>query len=346
MRRVSAHCGGCSDWRAHLCECLLLSCRLAGGGNWEFEGYTNNRSVSFVKNSSLVIRPTLLADAIGSAAVANGFDMNIWGGDPSSYCTDNAFYGCERTSGAGGNVLNPVQSAALRTASTFTFKYGRVEVSAKLPKGDWFWPAIWIMPAAGQYGNWPASGEIDIMESRGNDASYAAGGCNQFSSTLHWGPDWNEDQYTKTHASYTAPAGTDLTQGFHTYGLFWNASLIQTYIDDPVNGVVLSVPINTSFWSLGNFSANRDNPWVDASPAAPFDQRFYLIINLAVGGTNGYFPDGVGNKPWTDTSPNAMDSFWGAVNTWYPTWTSPFLIDSVKVWQTTGAEDYAYAPML
>jgi hypothetical protein len=77
------------------------------------------------------------------------------------------------------------------------------------------------------------------------------------------------------------------------------------------------------------------------------DQRFYLIINLAVGGTNGYFPDGVGGKPWTDTSAHAANDFWGAVDTWYPTWTSPMMVDYVRVYQDASAGgDYAYKLML
>jgi len=66
----------------------------------------------------------------------------------------------------------------LRTAESFAFKYGRVEVKAKTPVGDWLWPAIWLLPKDQEYGQWPASGEIDIFESRGNDASYPAGGNN------------------------------------------------------------------------------------------------------------------------------------------------------------------------
>lgn len=57
----------------------------------------------------------------------------------------------------------------MRTAETFSFKYGRVEIKAKLPKGKWIWPALWLLPKHSIYGNWPASGEIDIMESRGNE---------------------------------------------------------------------------------------------------------------------------------------------------------------------------------
>jgi len=72
--------------------------------------------------------------------------MDLWGGSEADKCTTNAFYGCMRTSGA-PNYLNPIKSAKVYTSKSFTLKYGTVEVSAKLPKGDWIWPAIWMLPA-------------------------------------------------------------------------------------------------------------------------------------------------------------------------------------------------------
>ena len=241
---------------------------LDGDMNWCFEQYTNNRSVSFVRNGSLVIRPTLTNETLGNAGLMSA-DVNIWGGDPATLCTSNADYGCEREGGAGGNIINPIQSARLRTAETFAFKYGRVEVSAKMPKGDWLWPAIWMMPANGAYGAWPASGEIDILESRGN-ANYpaaAGGGVDSFSSTMHWGPFWPLNGYAKTHEGYTLPAG-DLSEAFHTYELDWSPTMVTTSIDGTP---VLSVPINETFWRRGGWdsSAGLDNPWQDGSANAP-----------------------------------------------------------------------------
>jgi beta-glucanase (GH16 family) len=105
---------------------------LSGEGNWEFEYYLNNRSNSFVRNGVLTIMPTY----VNSTFNVQNADVNIWGGDPSSACTDNGFFGCERQGGAGGNIVNPIQSARIRTAESFAFKYGRVEVVAKLPRGE------------------------------------------------------------------------------------------------------------------------------------------------------------------------------------------------------------------
>ncbi|OMJ79348.1 hypothetical protein SteCoe_20641 [Stentor coeruleus] len=305
---------------------------LAGGGNWEFEWYVNNRSNSYTKNGSLYIMPTMTEDAIGTTTMQTG-EINIWGGSPADECTGNYFYGCDRNAAGSGNYNNPIRSARIRTAESFSFKYGRVEVRAQLPKGDWLWPAIWMLPKYNWYGNWPASGEIDIMESRGNSPNYNAGGNNQFASTLHWGPDWADNRYEMTHSVYNNP--TSLGDDYHIYGLYWNSDKLFTYIDDPSN-VVLNVDFTTqSFWQKGNFPSVFSNPWVGEPNSAPFNQEFFFTINLAVGGTNGYFPDGVGNKPWSDSDPHCINSFWNNRGSWLPTWNgedAALKVDYIKVW--------------
>ena len=288
---------------------------LGGGGNWEFEWYSNNRTNSFVQDGVLYLQPTLTQDAIGLDTMMTG-DVNIWGGQFGQQCTTNAFYGCERNAAASGNYINPIKSAKIRTAGKFFFKEGKVEVTAQLPKGDFIWPAIWLLPENEEYGGWPASGEIDIMESRGNDASCAAGGRNKFASTLHWGPDWTSNRYDLTTKQYTAPE--DLSDDFHVYGLMWTESRIFTYIDDPAN-IVLDVDLSTeSFWDKGGFAdEGRDNPWKGESNLAPFNREFYLILNVAVGGTNGYFPDGQCGKTWSDTDSHAVNAFWNSWGSWF-----------------------------
>jgi beta-glucanase (GH16 family) len=304
-------------------------------GIQEFEYYYNNRSNSFVKNGSLYLQPTLTNDRMD---ITNS-DLDLWGGAPADLCTSNAFFGCQRTGGAGGNVLNPVQSARLRTAETFDFRYGKVEVRAKLPRGDWLWPAIWALPANEDYGAWPASGEIDIMESRGNAPGYAGGGgADTFGSTLHWGPHFGADQFNSTHkVATTTPGAPDLSQAYHTFGLIWTADRISTYLDDPTN-VVLDVPVpKAGFWKeAGLDKSGFDNPWVSGGKDAPFDQKFYLVLNVACGGTNGYFPDGVGDKPWKDSSSTASTDFWNSKEEWFPTWkgdAAAMQVDYVRVWQ-------------
>jgi len=307
---------------------------LGGGGNWEFQYYTNNRSNSFVRDSILHLKPTLTSDTIGMQNLLNGFTMDVWGSQPADQCTGNAFYGCSRTSGAGGNVLNPIQSARIRTVNSFAFKYGRLEIRAKLPRGDWLWPALWLLPKYDSYGNWPASGEIDLMESRGN-LNYPAGGTNAFGSTLHWGPFFPADPYQLTHKEYTLPSG-DFADAFHVFGFNWNEKGLYTYLDNDSQRV-LDVKFDQSFFQRGGWNPKTvNNPWFGRNNSAPFDQQFYLVFNLAVGGTGGYFPDNVGNKPWNNGDPHAVNAFWSAFSKWYPTWkpeNSSLQVDWVKVWQ-------------
>ncbi|KAF8939050.1 hypothetical protein BGZ58_010805 [Dissophora ornata] len=296
-----------SKWRHDL--------TLTGGGNFEVQAYINNRTNTFVKNGIFYIRPTLTEYRIGADALHEGGVLDMWGTDPGTQCTGNYDYGCYRVAGAGGNILNPIQSGLIRSVNSFRFRYGRVEVKAKMPKGKWIWPAIWMLPAHYQYGGWPASGEIDLVESRGNGPEYPAGGYDKVASTLHWGPSFEFNRFQMTHAEYALPSGKTFADDFHIFTLDWRPEGIKTFVD---GNLLLDVPFNNMF-KKGKFPSWVDNLWA-GSNAAPFDQEFYLIMNVAVAGTAGYFPDGVGNKPWSDKSAHAVNEFYAAKDDWYPTW--------------------------
>lgn len=271
--------------------------------------------------------------------------MDLWGAHPGNLCTGNAFYGCQRQ-GTGTNYINPIQSARLRTAETFSFKYGRIEVRAQMPKGDWIWPAIWLLPLHEPYGNWPASGEIDLLESRGNadlrDAQGQARGNTYGGTTMHWGPFWPYNKYYLT----SNWKNDNFADTFHTYTLEWTSTGIVVWFD----GVELMrvEPGAGGFWEYGGMNNElppQSNPWQYASSMAPFDEEFYIIMNVAVGGTNGYFDDSWTNagypKPWSNTSPTAPREFWLAKNNWYPTWNptanngedAAMKVDYVRVWK-------------
>lgn len=247
------------------------------------------------------------------------------------------------TNTTNGTIINPVKSARLTTKVGASIKYGRVEVVARLPKGDWLWPAIWMLPVDNTYGPWPASGEIDIIESRGNNWTYPQGGNNIVSSTLHWGPDAANDGWYQNNVKREA-LHTTYSAGFHTFGLEWTPKYLFTYIDTRLLQVSY-VDFNKPFWSKGNFPPADSNgtrlvdPWGQTGrDATPFDQPFYLILNVAVGGTNGWFEDGVEGKPWVDASPTAPHDFWNARDQWYPTWqqNGQMTVKSVKMEQMSG----------
>ena len=116
-----------------------------------------------------------------------------------------------------------------------------------------------------------------------------------------------------------------------------------TYVDSRLQQV-LYVPFKDPRWNIGNFplqSANGTSlvdPWSQTGrKSTPFDQEFYLILSLAIGGTNSYFPENLGSKPWVDASPRAMYEFWQAKDKWLPTWGEglgrAFQVKSVKMWQ-------------
>jgi len=315
---------------------------MSGGGNWEFQVYHNNRSNSYVKDGILYIMPGLLSDIRGEEFLSTGlFDIN--GGSPADECTNPSFYGCQRI-GTGDNYLNPTTSARIRTVNSFYFKYGKVEIRAKMPRGDWLWPAMWMLPRMNAWNGWPASGEIDICESRGNKDLSMNGvqiGDQQISQTLHYGPFWPVNGYTTAHWEKNLAA--TFSADFHLYGVEWTPDYIAFSIDDEEIGRVEPTEEEGMF---GNYPFDQEvdintinHPWQPekgATKMTPFDEEYYLILNLAVGGTNGFFPDeAVPGKPWSNMGNTAFRDFWMAHEQWYPTWegeAAALQIDYVRVW--------------
>lgn len=135
--------------------------------NKEFEMTTGSENNSFVRDGVLYIVPTLTEDIIGERAIFDGYTYNITG------CTNSNLTSCSAISNATTKaVIPPVQSARITTRFSHSIRYGKVEIRARLPRGDWLWPALWMLPTDYEYGAWPVSGEIDIMESRGNGPEY------------------------------------------------------------------------------------------------------------------------------------------------------------------------------
>lgn len=262
-------------------------------------------------------------------------------------CTSTLTLDCIAvTNTTNGTIVPPTKSGRINTMKGPGIKYGRVEVTAKLPQGDWLWPAIWMMPVNSTYGPWPESGEIDIAESRGNNYTYPQGGNNIVSSTLHWGPNPANDGFWKTNVKRPALHST-YSAAFNTFGVEWSQKYLFTYINSRLLQV-LYVNFDTSLWSRGGFPAIDSNgtrlndPWTDGGLNAPFDQKFYLILNLAVGGTNGWFQDGVNGKPWLDGSPKAKKDFYDSRDTWLPTWTQPQMeVSKVMMWQQCDGNENA-----
>jgi beta-glucanase (GH16 family) len=186
--------------------------------------------------------------------IYNGYKLNLTKGGGDGSCTSTSIQSCSIASNSTtGSMIPPVRSARLITKGKKSIKYGRVEVVAKLPKGDWLWPAIWMMPEKSVYGEWPRSGEIDIMEARGNAVGYPEGGRDVYTSTLHWGPSSAKDSFWKTTAGRKLRR-TDYTEDFHVFGMEWTENYIFTYVDSRLVQVLFTgFKPKTTLWELGDF---------------------------------------------------------------------------------------------
>lgn len=224
-----------------------------GGGNNEKQCYTKRKVNSFVKDGVLHI-----------------------------VAKEGAYTGANNPDGDLRNKATlPFTSARLRSLNKGDWKYGRFEVRARMPHGQGTWPAIWMLPTDNVYGTWAASGEIDIMEAVNlkvqSDRKGAAEGEleDRIHGTLHYGRQWPEN--VSSGAEYHLPDGVNPADGFHTYAIEWEEGEIRWYVDNV------------------HYATQRADGWysqykqggqlVDADPNAPFNERFHMILNLAVGGS-------------------------------------------------------------
>ncbi|WP_245402572.1 glycoside hydrolase family 16 protein [Pontibacter sp. E15-1] len=193
-----------------------------------------------------------------------GYDLggNGWGNNELQYYTDNP----ANASVADGKLAITARieqmgseqftSARLVSKDKGDFLYGRFEIRAKLPTGRGTWPAIWMLPTDAAYGGWPRSGEIDIMEHVGYDQ-------NRVHVTVH------TDAYNHTKGTQRGKSKLVETASteFHRYRVDWTPYAIRGYIDDELMFDFVNNGSGYSAW--------------------PFDKKFHLLLNIAVGGNWG-----------------------------------------------------------
>lgn len=182
-------------------------------------------------------------------------------------------------------------SARLTTRGKASWRYGKIEVRAKLPQGQGTWPAIWMLPEKTSYGPWAASGEIDILEAVNLGvlcAKCPGGRESTILGTLHFGGKWPRNKFASTEIAYPG-----VLDGFHTYTTEWYPDRIIWRVD----GKVFATRTASEWSTTGS-----------ASPGAPFDRPFHLILNLAIGGK---LPEGRGlGGVRLDGYPKRMEIDW------------------------------------
>ena len=225
-----------------------------GGGNGEQQCYTNQDTNAFVSDGKLNI-----------------------------VARKESFTGPNSPDGTGtATATLPYTSARLRTKNLAEWSYGRFEIRAKLPQGQGTWPAIWMLPTNSPYGDWAASGEIDILEAVNLKAPTDEAGASadtpesRVYGTLHYGRAWPGN--VNSGEPYKLPGGINPSDDFHTYALEWEDGEIRWYVDDV------------------HYQTQRSDGWysqymlsgilTDAPVGAPFDNsaKFHMLLNLAVGG--------------------------------------------------------------
>ena len=199
---------------------------------------------------------------------------------------------------AGTKVKKSYTSGRISTQNLKTFTYGRFEVRAKVPNGQGYLPAFWLMANdENVYGQWPRCGEIDCMEVMGQDT-------NKLYGTIHYG-----NPHAESQGTYTIKDGEkSFSDDFHTFTCDWEPGKITWYVD------------GIKYHEESNWHSTTEGQGTLTYPA-PFDQPFYIILNLAVGGS------WVGN-------PNEETSF---VN-------NPFVFDYVRVYQKDSYDENVTRP--
>jgi len=161
---------------------------------------------------------------------------------------------------------NSYTSARLITKGKQSFQYGRLDIRAKIPKGKGVWPAIWMLGADIDQNNWPKCGEIDIMELRGSRPT-------ELLSTMHFANSSGTHEYRGTTEKLT----TDLSADFHTYSVVRSKNMSRFYLDGAA----------TPYYT---YTSTEGAPF-------PFNNSFFMILNVAVGGQFDGNPDGSATFP-------------------------------------------------
>ena len=238
-----------------LCVLLLLACNIVFAQKAAFKKMIWSDEFNY----------TGLPDSLKwSYDVGNGCPENCgWGNNELQFYTSKRLQNARVENGrliieARKEDFSGAQytSSRLLSKNKGDWKYGRLEIRAKIPSGKGMWPAIWMLPTNWDYGKWPHSGEIDIMENVGY---------------------WSDSVFGSIHTgAYNGMRGTqktkglrfdDLSRSFHVYAIEWTAETISFFVDDQKYHVFKNEHTGSETW--------------------PYDKEFHLLMNITVGGNWG-----------------------------------------------------------
>jgi len=199
---------------------------------------------------------------LGASGWGNQELQNYTSNSENSYVSDGNLFIVAKQEGI------HYSSARMKSIGLQEFQYGRIDVRAILPYGQGIWPAIWMLGANFPSSGWPSCGEIDIMELIGSSPNTVHG-------TIHFGADWTQHNYVGQGTSL--PFGETFADEFHVFSIDWSSEGITWYIDDQ------------PFYSVTS--------GVTGGQPYPFDNPFFFILNIAVGGQWPGYPDATTTFP-------------------------------------------------
>lgn len=236
---------------------------------------TNAAAKDYAQYTELVWSDEFTGGALDQTKWGYELGGSGWGNNELEYYTNST----ENAYVTGGNLVIEAKkqaqggrdytSARLLTKGKQSFNFGRLDVRAKLPKGQGVWPAIWMLGADIDQNNWPKCGEIDIMELRGQDPT-------KMLSTMHFGSSSTDHRYKGTETKL--PTSASFADDFHVFSVVRSKDQMRFFLD------------GTQYYT---FTAS------DASPY-PFNNPFFMILNVAVGG------DFLGNPDASTVFPQQM----------------------------------------
>ena len=248
-----------------LLQLLFISCSKKSNNGGSGPGYIDNtpKDKGWTFESTPVWADEFSTDGAPDPAKW-GYDIggSGWGNNELQYYTNST-----NNANVANGILSIIARKEFRDGKNYTsarlvtknkgdFLNGRIEVRAKLPSGRGTWPAIWMLPTDWEYGNWPNSGEIDIMEHVGYDPT-----------RVHFSVHTEAYNHTKgTQKSTNRIIPTAMTE-FHKYRVDWTPYAVRGYFDDEFIFEFVNEGKGTSTW--------------------PFDKKFHLLLNLAIGGNWG-----------------------------------------------------------
>ncbi|KAJ2943582.1 hypothetical protein O0L34_g16691 [Tuta absoluta] len=289
--------------------------RFPRGPDYPFNLYDNNQQI---RDGHLIIKPITTQSKYGVDVKRQSLDLGAGctGIIGTVQCSREPF---------GPFILPPIITAKITTNKTFSFKFGRVEIGARLPVGEWLYPEIQLEPRDNVYGS-PyhyASGVMRIATVKGNTAN---------SKKLYAGPILSESELYRSKYLKEKVGHDDWNKEFHYYSLVWKPDGITLFVDGEQYGEIK--PGEGFYTDASEYEVPAASQWQKGSAMAPFDEFFYISLGLNVGGILE-FPDTPG-KPWENGAVNGgMHSFWYAQKEWLPTWnddTSSLQVDYVRVY--------------